>query len=156
MYMWWLMAQSKTIYNKLIKFWNKIIYPPPPQPPYAHIVQLGDPCLREKSEPVDLDKLSSDYIQNVWNSYYLQKIFSMDLNKVFWCQYFYIFIIKVIGNLKHIMVKSNLPGLSAIQIGCPFRIFGIQFPDPSSCNEFSEEEIKEQELEQIPLQVYFM
>ncbi|XP_075971229.1 peptide deformylase, mitochondrial-like [Anticarsia gemmatalis] len=62
-------------------------------PPYEHVVQIGDPRLRKVSEPVPLDKIKTDEIQNV------------------------------IKKLEHVIKRYGSLGMSAPQIGVNMRIF---------------------------------
>ncbi|CAB3237936.1 unnamed protein product [Arctia plantaginis] len=62
-------------------------------PPYEHIVQIGDPRLRKVSEPVPLDKIKTTEIQTV------------------------------IKKLDYVTVKYGSLGMSAPQIGVNVRIF---------------------------------
>ncbi|KAL4111904.1 hypothetical protein QTP88_015775 [Uroleucon formosanum] len=82
--------------------YNRMFLVKDPMPPYAsHVVQIGDPVLRNKASPVPLEKIGTKEVQNL------------------------IYIIK------SLMKKSNLIGLAAPQIGIPFQIFVIHFPHPS-------------------------
>lgn len=62
-------------------------------PPYEHVIQIGDPKLRKISEPVPLDKINSNEIQTV------------------------------INKLEYVIKKYGSLGMSAPQIGVNVRIF---------------------------------
>jgi len=71
------------------------------KPPYSsHVVQIGDPVLRTKSWPVNLESINTKEIQNL------------------------------IHILKSLMERSDLVGLAAPQVGIPLQIFVIHFPHP--------------------------
>ena len=63
---------------------------------YSHIAQIGDPVLRKKSQPVDIDRLSSAEIQNL------------------------------IKQMKIVLGKYDATGISAVQLGIPLRMFALQ------------------------------
>ncbi|KAK9507326.1 hypothetical protein O3M35_007207 [Rhynocoris fuscipes] len=71
---------------------------PPPTVPYRHIVQIGDPILRQVSKEVDPTKLKDEFIQKLFSRLYV------------------------------LMTKTTLAGLAAPQIGVSLRVFAIQFP----------------------------
>lgn len=52
-------------FNKLRQIYQDYWKPPAPKPPYLHICQIGDPVLRGKALPVELDKIKSPEIQRV-------------------------------------------------------------------------------------------
>uniref|UniRef100_A0A069DQT1 Peptide deformylase n=1 Tax=Panstrongylus megistus TaxID=65343 RepID=A0A069DQT1_9HEMI len=70
----------------------------PPIAPYKHIVQIGDPVLRQKSRDVDPTKLNDAFIQQLFSRLYV------------------------------LMKKSNAAGIAAPQIGVSLRVFAVQFP----------------------------
>ena len=63
---------------------------------YPHIAQIGDPVLRKKSQPVDIDRLSSAETQNL------------------------------IKQMKMSLKKYDAFGVSAVQLGVPLRMFALQ------------------------------
>lgn len=62
-------------------------------PPYEHVVQIGDPRLRNVCEPVPIDKIKTKEVQTV------------------------------IKKLEHVLQKYKSLGMSAPQIGVNMRIF---------------------------------
>lgn len=68
-------------------------------PPYLHVVQIGDPILRNVSEPVPLDKIKTNEIQNL------------------------------IKKLEYVIDKYGSLGMSAPQIGVNLRIFAMRLTD---------------------------
>ncbi|KOB73303.1 Uncharacterized protein OBRU01_07082 [Operophtera brumata] len=72
-------------------------------PPYEHVVQIGDPRLRRICEPVPVDKIKTNEVQSV------------------------------IKKLEHVLKKYKSLGMSAPQIGVNMRIFVMRFtPDQVS------------------------
>lgn len=72
-------------------------------PPYEHVVQIGDPRLRRVCEPVPVDKIKTNEVQTV------------------------------IKKLEHVLKKYKSLGMSAPQIGVNMRIFVMRFtPDQVS------------------------
>lgn len=63
------------------------------KPPYEHVVQIGDPTLRKISEPVPVEKIKSEEVQNV------------------------------IQKLKYVLLKYGSVGMAAPQVGVNIRIF---------------------------------
>ena len=68
-------------------------------PPYSHIVQLGDPVLRVKCDPVEASDINSREIQ------------------------------EVIETMKFVINRFDCLGLSAPQIGVPLQIMMCQFTE---------------------------
>ena len=66
-------------------------------PPYSHIVQLGDPVLRAKCDPVEAGDIKDREIQ------------------------------EVINTMKFVINRFDCVGLSAPQIGVPLQIMMCQF-----------------------------
>jgi len=85
-------------FTKLYRdFWND--NPTPPQPPYSHVCQIGDPILRCKAEEVHPDFIKTPEIQ------------------------------RVIKMLKSVLKHYKAVGLSAPQIGVSLRIMLVDFSD---------------------------
>ncbi|XP_033321438.2 peptide deformylase, mitochondrial [Megalopta genalis] len=70
--------------------------PQPSTPPYSHICQLGDPVLRMKSTPLDLKLIETRKFQTM------------------------------LDQLRDVMKKYQMSGLSAPQIGIPLQVFAIE------------------------------
>lgn len=67
------------------------------KPPFSHVVQIGDPILRRKADPVQLETIKSKEMKIL------------------------------IEHLKRLLKKYECSGLSAPQIGIPLRIFLMEF-----------------------------
>ena len=65
-------------------------------PPFLHVVQIGDPTLRQICQPVDVNRMQSGEIQ------------------------------KLINNMKIVLKKYDAFGVSAPQLGMPITIFALQ------------------------------
>lgn len=65
-------------------------------PPYAHVVQIGDPVLRVITKPADVDRITSTEIQNI------------------------------INRMRIVLKNYDAFGVSAPQLGVPISIFAIQ------------------------------
>ena len=63
---------------------------------HQHVVQIGDPVLRQKSKPVDTKDITTPAVQSI------------------------------IKNLKDVMIKYGTFGISACQMGVPARISAVQ------------------------------
>ena len=63
---------------------------------FSHVVQVGDPQLRSKSQEVPPDKIRSESVQ------------------------------RLISHMKTVMEKYDNVGISAVQVGIPLRIFVMQ------------------------------
>lgn len=50
----------------------------PSRPPYNHVVQIGDPVLRQKSNPVDLKNINNEFMKQV----FIFKLMSLDFLKI--------------------------------------------------------------------------
>ena len=68
-------------------------------PPYSHIVQLGDPVLRVKCDPVEASDIKSEEVQ------------------------------EIIKTMKFVINRFDCLGLSAPQIGVPLQIMMCQFTE---------------------------
>ncbi|KAJ0047283.1 hypothetical protein NL108_003234 [Boleophthalmus pectinirostris] len=71
---------------------------PPPNPPYSHVCQVGDPVLRSHASVVDPATVKGAEVQ------------------------------KVIATMVKVMRKMECVGLSAPQIGVPLRILAMEYP----------------------------
>ncbi|XP_056647960.1 peptide deformylase, mitochondrial-like [Diorhabda carinulata] len=84
-------------YKALRTWYAKLVKPRPGDPPYKHVVQIGDPNLRIESERISEDEILTPEVQ------YLIK------------------------QLKHVSKTYNCVGLSAPQIGMPLQIIIAEF-----------------------------
>ncbi|XP_017776908.1 PREDICTED: peptide deformylase, mitochondrial-like [Nicrophorus vespilloides] len=84
-------------YNKMKNWYGNLVKPRTIPPPYKHITQIGDPTLRLKAQPVDVDTIKSVKVQ------------------------------KIIKQMRDVFEKYNSVGLAAPQIGVPLRIIAIGF-----------------------------
>nr|XP_018908444.1 PREDICTED: peptide deformylase, mitochondrial-like [Bemisia tabaci] len=89
---------SKLAYRLKSIYLAYMAKPKLPIPPYKHIVQLGDPILRYKAEPVPLSEIGTPEF----------------------CQ--------IIGLMAKALEIFNIAGLSAPQIGVGKRIMAFQYP----------------------------
>lgn len=87
----------KLSYKTLVTWYSSLVKPKPRDPPFNHIVQIGDPTLRATCEDIPIDLIQSPEVQ------YL------------------------INQLKTVMRKYNCVGLSAPQIGTPLQLIMIEF-----------------------------
>lgn len=86
-------------WKRIAKWFQKFTERKPPTPPYTHVVQLGDPTLRNKATSVDIKHIKTPEIQNI------------------------------IQKLTDVMRSREAVGLSAPQIGVPLRIFVMEYPE---------------------------
>lgn len=84
-------------YGKLKSWYCNIVKKPPPIPPYSHIVQIGDPILRQVSERVPTNFIKSPEMQ---------------------------FLLK---QMKSVFKKYDCVGLSAPQIGIALQVIIVEF-----------------------------
>lgn len=77
-------------------------------PPYEHVIQIGDPTLRKISEEVPLDKIKTPEIKNI------------------------------VAILQHLLNKYNSVGISAPQIGINKRIFVMRHTSKAIKSELPE------------------
>lgn len=84
-------------YKKMRSWYAGLVKPKPQQPPYSHIVQIGDPTLRTVSEKVPDNLINSSEINFLINQ------------------------MKVVFN------KYKCVGLSASQVGVPLRLIMFEF-----------------------------
>lgn len=77
------------------QFWT----PNNPQAPYQHVVQVGDPVLRRKCDPVPAEAIGGPEIK---------------------------FLIDLMTRMMH---KYKCVGLAAPQVGIPLRVIGLEFKD---------------------------
>lgn len=94
-----------------------------PKPPYTHITQIGDPILRAPSLPIDPDVIP---------------VISFKF---------------VIEHMKRVMKLYNNVGISASQVGLPWRVFAIQVTAKQLKN-FDEKIRNSRGMEVVPLQVF--
>ncbi|XP_076678675.1 peptide deformylase, mitochondrial-like isoform X2 [Andrena cerasifolii] len=87
--------------HKVKKVFSKYFLSQPPEPPYDHICQLGDPVLRTKATSVDTKVIQTHEFQ------------------------------KVLGRLEKVMKKHQLVGISAPQIGLPWQVCAIEVTEQS-------------------------
>lgn len=89
---------SRNLSLRKIKHWYAGLHRPSAvNPPYSHVVQIGDPVLREKTGAVPPDMIQSDEIK------YL------------------------ISHMKTVLHKYDCVGLAAPQIGIPLKVFVMEF-----------------------------
>lgn len=84
-------------YWKLRDWYARLLPPKPSEPPYSHIVQIGDPKLRVPCENVNLTEINSPYMKTVLNQ------------------------------MKLVFKKYDCVGLAAPQLGVNLRIFVMEF-----------------------------
>ncbi|KAL2714545.1 hypothetical protein V1478_015730 [Vespula squamosa] len=109
--------------RKIRRAFRRFVYQSESKPPYFHITQVGDPVLRTPTLPVNLEVIQFFQFQ------------------------------MVMKQMKVIMEIYNTFGLSACQIGLPWKVFMIQITE-KHLKEVSENLIKIREMEVIPLQVF--
>lgn len=78
-------------------YYARLVTPTQRNPPYTHIIQVGDPRLRSKAEDIPVEEIKTPETQ------------------------------KLIELLKYVLIKYNCAGLSAPQIGVNSKIFVMQF-----------------------------
>lgn len=101
-------------YKRILSWYSGLVKPRPQEPPYNHIVQIGDPCLRAVSENVSKDLITSPEIKFL------------------------------INRMRYVMKKYQCFGIAATQIGMPFRVFMMELNDKSLKEyTASEQKIKE-------------
>lgn len=87
-----------------------------PKPPYTgHVVQIGDPVLRNKALSIPLNNINTKEIQNI------------------------------VHILRSLTKRLDLIGLAAPQIGVSLQMFVINFPHPSKYFSKEEVSVKEME-----------
>ena len=89
----YLQKQKKTIFSSLPSFGSK----PSKEFGFSHVVQIGDPVLREVAEEVPKDMIKSEEIKNV------------------------------ISSLRNVVDLYNGVGMAAPQIGVPLKIICVQY-----------------------------
>lgn len=119
--------QTRSLSYKRVRTWYAGFFnPKKTKPPYKHVIQIGDPTLRTVSEKVPESLIQSPEIK---------------------------FVIK---KLKYVFEKFNCVGLSATQIGVPFRIIMFEF-NSKHAKAFNENELKNMDMTFHPQQVnYFI
>ncbi|CAH0552513.1 unnamed protein product [Brassicogethes aeneus] len=85
-------------------WYSSLVKPRKHYPPYNHIVQIGDPCLRVKTEKLPMEAIHSNEIK------YITKV------------------------LKKVAKNHNCVGLSAPQIGIPIQMFIMEFNEKNACS----------------------
>lgn len=116
--------QTRNLSFKKILTWQaSLIKPKPQNPPFKHIIQIGDPSLRTICKPVPLEDIETDEIQ------------------------------KLIVYLKYVCKRYNCYGLSAPQIGVPLRIFTMGLSKKSLKRDFSPKEIEIKGIEAVETSV---
>lgn len=106
------------------RFINKLLKKTPirKKPPYEHITQIGDPILRQPCKPLEVREITSSKTQ------------------------------KIILEMKNVMRKNKLFGMSAPQVGIPLRLFVVSFPRPEE--DFPQDEIAQLEMQAFPHMVW--
>lgn len=108
--------QRRSLTYKALKSWYAGLTKPKIQdPPYKHVIQIGDPDLRTATDVIPVEEIRSQEVQ---------------------------FLIK---RLRYVFEKFNCVGLSANQIGIPLRLCLIEFnkkhAKPYSKSEFENKEM---------------
>ncbi|KAI4493203.1 hypothetical protein M0802_009620 [Mischocyttarus mexicanus] len=109
--------------RKIRRAFRRFVYQPENKPPYSHITQIGDPVLRAPTLSINPEVINMFEFQ-----------LAMKL-------------------MKQVMEIYNTVGLSANQIGLPWRIFMIQITE-KYLKEVGEDLRKIREMELVPLQVF--
>lgn len=112
----------KLSYKKIISWYSGLVKAKLSEAPFNHIAQIGDPTLRSVSEIIPQNLIQSDEIQFL------------------------------INRMKKVMKSYNCVGLSAPQIGVPFRLFLFEL-NQKHLKDYTEQERKVKEIEEIPLTV---
>lgn len=71
----------------------------PPEPPYSHVCQVGDPVLRAVAAPVEPAQLAAPELQ------------------------------RLVQRLVQVMRRRRCVGLSAPQLGVPLQVLALEFPE---------------------------
>jgi peptide deformylase len=92
---------SRSLHKEPTSFFDFLLSPKrfAPKPPFDHIVQIGDPVLRAKTQEVNLDRLASPQIK---------------------------FLLRT---LKKSLDNYDAVGVSAPQLGVPLKIFAVQITE---------------------------
>ncbi|XP_015178727.1 PREDICTED: peptide deformylase, mitochondrial-like [Polistes dominula] len=109
--------------RRIRRAFRKYVYQTESKPPYFHVTQIGDPVLRAPTLPVNPEVI--DKFQ-----------FKLALEQ-----------------MKRVMKLYNTVGLSACQIGLPWKVFMIHVNE-QYLKEVGEEISKIREMEIVPLQVF--
>lgn len=83
-------------YQRLKNWYGSLIKPRPHEPPYKHVVQIGDPVLRSVAEPIPIKLIKSPETDFL------------------------------VSRIKHVFRKYECMGLSAPQIGVPLRVIAFE------------------------------
>lgn len=97
-------------YQRLKNWYGSLVKPKPHDPPYKHVVQVGDPVLRTVSEPIPIKLIHSNETNFL------------------------------IAYMKHVLRKYKCVGLSAPQIGIPLRVIAIEFNEKHMMEYSAEEQ----------------
>lgn len=84
-------------YQRLKNWYGSLVKPKAHDPPYKHVVQVGDPVLRAVAEPIPIKLINSP-----------------ETNFLVSC-------------MKHVLTKYRCTGISAPQIGIPLRVIAVEF-----------------------------
>ncbi|KAI4484178.1 hypothetical protein M0804_007634 [Polistes exclamans] len=109
--------------RKIRRVFRRFVYQSESKPPYFHVTQIGDPILRAPTLPINPEVI--DMFQ-----------FKM-----------------AIEQMKKVMEIYNTVGLSACQIGLPWKIFMIHVTE-KYLKEIGDDIKKIREMEVVPLQVF--
>lgn len=92
------------IQQKSFQIWYQSLWVPKVlEPPYRHIVQIGDPVLRQRASPVPVEAITSKNVQ-----FFIQ-------------------------NMITVLRKYKAVGLSAPQIGISLRVIVMEFTEKTKC-----------------------
>lgn len=84
-------------YQRLKNWYGSLVKPKARDPPYKHVVQVGDPVLRAVAEPIPIKLIQSP-----------------ETNFLVSC-------------MRNVLTKYGCMGLSAPQIGIPLRVIAVEF-----------------------------
>lgn len=112
------------IINKIKKILKIGVLPYQIKPPYTHVVQIGDPILRNTAKEVNPETIKKPEFQK------LMKI------------------------LTSMLMKDDLAGVSAPQVGIPLRVIAIQCSNLLLQTYYSRREIESQLIQELPPQVW--
>lgn len=84
-------------YQRLKNWYGNLVKPRPNEPPYKHVVQVGDPILRTIAEPIPIKLINSPETNFL------------------------------VSRMKYVFTKYECMGLSAPQIGVPLRVIAFEF-----------------------------
>lgn len=84
-------------YQRLKNWYGSLVKPAPNEPPYKHVVQIGDPVLRTVADPIPIKLIKSPETNFL------------------------------VARMKYVFKKYECMGLSAPQIGVPLRVIAFEF-----------------------------